>query len=633
MRRSPGLDRDLIVVKRDGRRVPFDGSRLAASLCRALEATDRHEPSLAGDLAGVVEASLLTRSARSDVAADEITTLAGEVLLGAGCASAAHAYSVEREARARARSALRIRVPGDQPVVRAIPPADRLTVTEDPEAWSKGRVIALLRAETDLLPGLAGEVAAGVERTLFASGLSSISTALLREWVDNELSLRGQPPRVGRQQYVALSAHELRAILSSGAAGLEAEAQVAARLLRRYALHEVYPEPVSRAHERGLLCLEALGTGGRVDTLTLAVWRLPVAGAVAGRRARLRGLGPTLRHLSRLAGRELLVLWDGPALATGPAADLLAGLADAASGRTGSARIVLCLPADRPGLAAPFVAALAGLREDAVRRGLRLPTLRLPAARLSDEVLEDAVRLESIDGRVQFATGSPTAGVITASVAVNLARIAHGGGPRRIGEFLDGLSRATELALSALAAQEALMGADEGPARALRLATGLPDARLPRRRRLALCGALQAAMLLLGDGARGRGNRNDLAAAVAERLAPLLGGSDGRLVVGLGSQATRERLGRLDLASFGDARERLALAAHREGFRYDGAEVLRAGEDPAAAGRAAARFWKLLGVTHEVPVPRCTGGTLERLAYVTGYLSAMSPVPDLHPCG
>jgi hypothetical protein len=148
-----------------------------------------------------------------------------------------------------------------------------------------------------------------------------------------------------------------------------------------------------------------------------------------------------------------------------------------------------------------------------------------------------------------------------------------------------------------------------------------------------LCGATQAAAILLGEGARGRGNRADLAAAIAERLAPLIARGAGTLVVGLGAEATRERFGRLDLGAFPEARDRLALAAHREGFRYDGAEALPAGGDPAETGRAAARFRQLLGITHEAPVPRCTGGAAERLAYVSGYLSVMSPVPDLHPCG
>jgi hypothetical protein len=641
----------LTVVKRDGRWVAFEAPRLAASLCRALEAAGRDEPSLAGDLAGVVEATLLARSAGTEVAADEIAALAGEVLVGAGCPEGAHAYREAHDARARARGALRIRVPGDQPVVRAIPPAARSAGTgagsggsssgssgagpgpDDSEAWSKGRLVALLRTETDLPPGLAADVAAGVERTLFASGLQSVSASLVREWVDNELALRGRPPRVGRQQYIALAAHELRGILASGAAGLEAEAQVASRVLERYALHEVFPEPVRRAHEAGVLCLEALGTVGRLDTLVLPAWRLPVAGTGVLRRARLRALGPTLRNLAQLAGREALLTWDGPALAADPAADLLAGLADAPLGAAASARLALCLPAGRPAIAAPFLAALGGLRDDAMRRGLRLPSLRLPAAHLPDEVLAEAVRLEGVDGRVQFAAGDPAAGVVTASVAVDVARVALSAGPRRVARFLDGLVAAAELALSGLAAQEALMGAAGGPERALRLATGLPDARLPRRRRLALCGAPQAATLLLGEGPRGRGNRADLAAAVAERLAPLLSGEEGRLIVGLGAESTRERFGRMDLAAFPEARGRLALAGHREGFRYDGAEALPAGEDPVEVGRVAARFRQLLGLTHEVPVPRCTGGSDERLAYLYGYLSVMAPAPDLHPCG
>jgi len=117
---------------------------------------------------------------------------------------------------------------------------------------------------------------------------------------------------------------------------------------------------------------------------------------------------------------------------------------------------------------------------------------------------------------------------------------------------------------------------------------------------------------------RGRAERAELAAALGETLSRALARGDG---------ATR--IERAD----GTTRDRLPLAAHREGFRHDGAEVLPAGAEPEAAGREAARAARLVGLADASVVPRSTGGPAERLAYLRGYLSILSPVPDLHPCG
>jgi hypothetical protein len=143
----------------------------------------------------------------------------------------------------------------------------------------------------------------------------------------------------------------------------------------------------------------------------------------------------------------------------------------------------------------------------------------------------------------------------------------------------------------------------------------------------------QAATVLLGDGARGRTNRLDFAAALGERLAGVLSESDVPVIVGRATEAARDRLGRRALGAFPEARERLPLATHREGLGYDGTELLAPSADAERVGQSAARFWRQIGLTGEAAVPRCTGSTEQRLDYLLGYLSASSPVPDLHPCG
>jgi hypothetical protein len=636
VRRSPEPGAPLLVRKRDGRQVPFDLARLSRSLQAALAAAGRLEPSMAGDLGGVIETYLCDHArephgtGRASVTAQAIAELAEEVLRGAGCEAAALVYRATREERALARGRLRIRATAPHDPVRAIPEAR----SADPEAWSKGRVAALLSHATDLSPGAVDAIAAEVERSLLASGLSSVGAALLREWVDNELVLRGHPPRLGQHRFVGLAPHELRGILADGAAGLSAEGEVSRRLFTRYALAEVYPAEVRTAHEQGLLGLENLGAGGRLDSVVLAPWQLPALGEGAGPRERLRALGPLLRTLGQLGSREVLLDWDGPALASQALADLLLHLADAAPLQAGGARLVFCLRPGRAASAGAFLGALGSLRAGPLPRPSGLPAVRLPAGSLSPEVLAQAIDGEAVDDRIQFAAGVPRQGCVSASVAVNVARLALACGPRRVHEFLKALDDATDLALAALAAQDALMGDGNAPFLALRRATGLTQGQLPRRRRLALAGVGEAALVLLGDGPRGRANRTDLAAALGERLSARLAGRDPEVRLGLPARATSERFGRLDQAAFPEGRELLPLCAARDGYRYDGAHVLPPGADGAEAGLQAGRFGHSLGLDGEAPVPRCTGSTDQRLAFLSAYLTVVTtPVPDLNPCG
>jgi hypothetical protein len=626
---NPDAAAALLVRKRDGRSVPFDVARVATSLGRALSGAGQQDPLLARDLAAVVVTYLRGHAGEGVVGAAEIAHLVHEVLLGAGCTAAAAAFRVEQEQRERSRHRLRIRGAERADGVRAIP----RTGDADPEEWSKGRVISLLAREADLPDALAQEVAAEVERGLFASGLRSVSAALLREWVDNELLLRGLPARLGRHQFVGLASHELRSVLGAPAAGLAAEHELGARLLERYALREVVAPDVAAAHEAGLLDLENLRGGARLDTVALAPWSLPVL-AASGRAGARRDLPLLLRQLGHLASREVQLCWDGPELDATRAADLLAQLAEPPGLREAGARLVLCPPSERGAGVAAFLDALEDLRSGpAARHGAALPGLRLALPGLPDALLARAAGLEVADGRVSFVAQAPEPRLVTGSVALDVARLALACGPRAVPAFLDALERAVELGLSALAAQEALLPAS-GARAALRSVTGLSDTALPACRRLALCGFDEAACVLLGDGPRARANRLDLAAATGERIAEVLGREAPGLPVRLGraGAVARERFGRLDLQAFGDARDRLPLATHREGFRYDAAVLLAAGADAAAAGNLAARAAQLLGLSPDGPAPRCTGGAAQRTDFLRAYAHAFAPQRDAAPC-
>ena len=82
-----------------------------------------------------------------------------------------------------------------------------------------------------------------------------------------------------------------------------------------------------------------------------------------------------------------------------------------------------------------------------------LPGLRLAVPGLSDALLERAVDLEISDARLAFVASPLVPRLVTASVALDVARLALSCGARALHAFLAALERSVELALSALAAQ------------------------------------------------------------------------------------------------------------------------------------------------------------------------------------
>lgn len=620
VRRDPDGAPRLVVRKRDGRRMAFAPGRLRASLAAALQTVGAAEPTLAADLCDVVVAYLASHPEPAPLSTARLAQLVDQVLTGAGHGAAAAAFARLAEERRSAASGLRIRPSGPEEVVRDVPPAAEL----GGESWSKGRLIQLLANEARLDDELAQQVASDVERTLFASGLRSVSAALLREWIDNELAVRGLPARLGQRQWVGLPAHELRELLATGSSGREVERATSERLLGRYALREAVPPEVAAAHEDGRLELEHIGRGARVDALVLAPWRLPVLAAAApARRARLAALGPLARALAHHVARELVLVWDGPALPVSAATELLLDLAEPAPD---GCALVLALPADRPATVEAFLGALQAL---AATPRWGLPRVRLPAAALSHAMLERAVAIEDVDARLQFTAALPRPGLASCSVAVNLARAALDAGPRRVHDFLARLDASLALARTAIASQAALLEDGAGVRSELRRRTGLA---LPARPRLALVGLAAARRALLGEGPRAASRGADLAAAVGDRVRAALEGLQPAPTIGPADARCRARLGRLDLRAHGAARSDLPLLAERDGFRYDDFIVLAPTDDAERAGRREAEQFRLAGFDDDAPLPRSTGGSARRLAFLRGLLALHPPVADLHPC-
>ncbi|QDU67067.1 ATP cone domain-containing protein [Engelhardtia mirabilis] len=206
------------VRKRDGRVVGFDRGKISDAVRRATSAAGEEDAAFADDVAAVVEMAL-ARGAGRQANGDEhrmgsdgppvpeieaIQDCVERALIELGRAAVAKAYILYRDRRARAREALRVRPPTNAAHDVEVLEADRTA------AWSKSRIAAALVTEAELPRDVAETVATRVEERVFAAGLESISTSLIRALVDNELVDLGLTAALERQEPVSLPRHDLR---------------------------------------------------------------------------------------------------------------------------------------------------------------------------------------------------------------------------------------------------------------------------------------------------------------------------------------------------------------------------------------------------------------------------------------
>lgn len=98
----------LTVIKRDGRRVPFDEGKIRHALLRAGQATQAFDYPMATRLAAEVTGRLLGRTPGEAVSVEQIQDEVEATLFHAGQLGTARAYIIYREKRRAARADRRI---------------------------------------------------------------------------------------------------------------------------------------------------------------------------------------------------------------------------------------------------------------------------------------------------------------------------------------------------------------------------------------------------------------------------------------------------------------------------------------------------------------------------------------------
>ena len=265
------------VRKRDGRIMPFDAAKIADAVFKAAQAVGGEDRFIAEELAGAV-CDYLNRHYEGEgevPGIEDIQDMVEKVLIETGHAKTAKAYILYRDRRSQARRRTQVRKEARE---RSGNTTD-LALLVDTGAkdalvpWDKGRIAGALEEEAHLDPRTARKVASAVEERVLVSGLTRISTSLVRELVDNELFERGLTGRLERQKIIGMPRYDLEQLIysksqeNSNITENNPEAinlTIAETVLKQFALSEIFSREVAEAHLTGRLHVHDLGYPTRV---------------------------------------------------------------------------------------------------------------------------------------------------------------------------------------------------------------------------------------------------------------------------------------------------------------------------------------------------------------------------------
>jgi len=264
------------IRKRDGKVMPFDRSKIADAIFKAARAVGGEDRYVAEELASAVT-DYLNRHYEGDIPGiEDIQDMVEKVLIETGHAKTAKAYILYRDKRSQARRAMTVRKAMRSRHGRNTTDTALLVDTGAKDAllpWDKGRIAEALEKEAHLDVRTARKVATAVEQRVLASGLSRISTGLIRELVDNELFERGLTGRLKRQQVMGMPRFDLENLIFSKSQENSNISQnnpeainltIAETVLKQFALGEIFSRDLAEAHLKGRLHLHDLGYPTRV---------------------------------------------------------------------------------------------------------------------------------------------------------------------------------------------------------------------------------------------------------------------------------------------------------------------------------------------------------------------------------
>ncbi len=260
------------IRKRDRSVVPFDPGKLASSIFAAVESLHYENPGfVTQELAPPVIHFLAERVDGAEIpTSQEVSETVINTLRQLGHADVAQAFAYFAHRRGKLREGLRI-----------LPDAPRRS--EDRQAvvtWSKTRLIERLEGEADLDATSAREVAVSIEKRILATGLEQVTAALIDELIYCEFLDRGIQRPWARRSTVAIPRDELRELASQTKTPATILHHAGHRILREYALRDVFSRDVAALVDEQMLHL--LGQASPVHWSALSI---PVLPTTAGARS------------------------------------------------------------------------------------------------------------------------------------------------------------------------------------------------------------------------------------------------------------------------------------------------------------------------------------------------------------
>ncbi len=274
------------IVKRDGRRVPFEQQKIACAIGKAGELVDAGDADEAAGLAAGVGLFLSKSLNGNAVTAQQVQDAVERVLMEMGRGRVALAYARYRDRRARIRD---LRAGNVRSILNELREAERPTPSEGSgtssslsirtsderlAAWDRERIVTALIRETRMAGGMARLIALEVEKQIESANVTTLTTTLVRELVDAKLvehgleSYRRKHMRLGVPLY---DAEQIICVPNHGEhEGLHdpstTDVALAERVKKEFALAHLFSERVTDAHLSGDLHIHDLGRFDRFDS-------------------------------------------------------------------------------------------------------------------------------------------------------------------------------------------------------------------------------------------------------------------------------------------------------------------------------------------------------------------------------
>ncbi len=276
--------------KRSGIVVPFEAEKITQAIKQALDSVSRNDSKNSETLAHTITESVINQLdeptsayyVHEDSEGNRIPTLEDiqdlvEIHLGEmGEVLVANSYKTYRKQRQVARKNIFVRGEGNSNI--DVTDASLLLVESSARQsiatpWDRTAITNQITSKTDLSVAVAASVSKAVENKIIASGIKTISTALIREFVNNELQDRGYGAQLRDLSLYRISKDFVENLMytksteNSNIVNNNPEAVnlgIAELILKKWALDTIFSTEVKRAHDTGAIHLHDLGYPHRV---------------------------------------------------------------------------------------------------------------------------------------------------------------------------------------------------------------------------------------------------------------------------------------------------------------------------------------------------------------------------------